>query len=457
MSRVTRFTFVLAVCAGLPACSSEMTRFDYPALGMNNGKSNEVQENSANNSYQNSDYQQSQQRSPDQYKYDQGRYNNDQYAQNRYSDNRDVYDTKSTLNNERSYDNRYETRSNYDQRQMKREQLPDISQQNRREEQYRAVEEKTNYTPKQQSYAVKKTSARGDEHVVAEGDTLYNISKRYDVSIREIRDANDLGGHDIKLGQRLTIPGLKKQSSSKSAKLSGQNSSNGLKAGDSYRVASGDTVYSIARRAGISPSELAEANGIDDHSQVRLGQELVIPGKGSKRKAVQVASIDKKAGLRSVANEPIKSMPVKKSSNSKIKSVDSGASKALAGDHRFMWPVGGRIVSQFGRQKSGTINDGVNLAVPTGTSVKASEGGVVAYAGSELKGYGNLVLVRHKNNWVSAYAHNSALLVKRGDKVKRGQVIAKSGKSGSVTQPQLHFELRRGSKPVNPMKYLAMK
>ncbi|MBN8958070.1 MAG: M23 family metallopeptidase, partial [Rhizobiales bacterium] len=94
------------------------------------------------------------------------------------------------------------------------------------------------------------------------------------------------------------------------------------------------------------------------------------------------------------------------------------------------------------------------LAVPEGTSVKAAEDGVVAYAGNELKGYGNLVLVRHSNGYVTAYAHASSLKVKRGDKVKRGQIIALAGQTGSVSSPQLHFEIRKGSSPVDPMPFL---
>ena len=119
----------------------------------------------------------------------------------------------------------------------------------------------------------------------------------------------------------------------------------------------------------------------------------------------------------------------------------------------FRWPVQGRIISPFGTRPDGGHNDGINFAVPQGTSVKAAENGVVAYAGSELKAYGNLVLVRHANNWVSAYAHNGAILVKRGDKVRRGQIIAKAGMTGSVSKPQVHFELRKGSRPVDPAKY----
>jgi murein DD-endopeptidase MepM/ murein hydrolase activator NlpD len=121
----------------------------------------------------------------------------------------------------------------------------------------------------------------------------------------------------------------------------------------------------------------------------------------------------------------------------------------------FRWPVKGRIISEFGARPDGGHNDGIDVAVPQGTSVKAAENGVVAYAGNELKGYGNLVLIRHANNWVSAYANNEQILVRRGDKVNRGQTIAKAGATGSVSQPQVHFELRKGSRPVDPTKYMS--
>jgi murein DD-endopeptidase MepM/ murein hydrolase activator NlpD len=121
---------------------------------------------------------------------------------------------------------------------------------------------------------------------------------------------------------------------------------------------------------------------------------------------------------------------------------------------KFRWPVRGRVISQFGALPTGVRNDGINVAVPEGTSVKAAENGVVAYVGNELKGYGNLILIRHADDWVTAYAHNSQMLVKKGEQVRRGQIIAKAGQSGNVAQPQLHFELRKGSKPVDPVPYL---
>jgi murein DD-endopeptidase MepM/ murein hydrolase activator NlpD len=130
------------------------------------------------------------------------------------------------------------------------------------------------------------------------------------------------------------------------------------------------------------------------------------------------------------------------------KPTDSGGAPS------FRWPARGRVISGAGAMTNGQQNDGINLALPEGTPVHAAEDGVVAYAGSELKGYGNLVLVRHSNGFVTAYAHASEIMVKRGDQVRRGQVIAKSGQTGNVSSPQLHFEIRKGSTPVDPTQYL---
>jgi murein DD-endopeptidase MepM/ murein hydrolase activator NlpD len=120
----------------------------------------------------------------------------------------------------------------------------------------------------------------------------------------------------------------------------------------------------------------------------------------------------------------------------------------------FRWPIRGRVVNNFGAKVNGANNDGIDLAVPEGTQVRAADDGVVAYAGNELKGYGNLVLVRHSNGFVTAYANASELMVKRNDQVHKGQVIAKSGQTGSAATPQLHFEIRKNSSPVDPMQFL---
>jgi murein DD-endopeptidase MepM/ murein hydrolase activator NlpD len=120
----------------------------------------------------------------------------------------------------------------------------------------------------------------------------------------------------------------------------------------------------------------------------------------------------------------------------------------------FIWPVRGRVISSYGTDSEGIHNDGINISAPAGSPVLAAEAGEVAYAGNELKGYGNLILLKHANGFVSAYAHNETLLVKRGDKVARGQPIAKVGATGAVADPQLHFEIRRGAKALDPAEYL---
>ena len=120
----------------------------------------------------------------------------------------------------------------------------------------------------------------------------------------------------------------------------------------------------------------------------------------------------------------------------------------------FRWPLRGRVVTNFGAKTAGGSNDGIDLAVPEGTAIRSADDGVVAYAGNELKGYGNLVLVRHANGFVTAYANASEITVKRNDQVHRGQVIAKSGQTGTAPTPQLHFEIRKNSAPVDPMQYL---
>jgi murein DD-endopeptidase MepM/ murein hydrolase activator NlpD len=121
----------------------------------------------------------------------------------------------------------------------------------------------------------------------------------------------------------------------------------------------------------------------------------------------------------------------------------------------FLWPVRGRVLAAYGSKTDGTHNDGINIGAPKGAAVQAADAGVVAYTGNELRGYGNLILVKHPNGWISAYAHCDLILVKRGEKVVRGQVIARVGSTGNVGEPQLHFELRRGNHPVDPREFLA--
>ncbi len=131
------------------------------------------------------------------------------------------------------------------------------------------------------------------------------------------------------------------------------------------------------------------------------------------------------------------------------------ATPPAGGNGAFLWPVRGHVLASYGSRTDGTHNDGINIAAPKGAAVQAADSGVVAYTGNELRGYGNLILVKHANGWISAYAHCDLILVKRGEKVTRGQVIARVGSTGNVSEPQLHFELRRGNRAVDPREVLA--
>ena len=287
---------------------------------------------------------------------------------------------------------------------------------------------------------------------VQKGDTLYKIASRHGVSIEQIKSASNLKNTRLSIGQELTIPGPGSPAPQTTTA--------------SYTVKRGDSIGKIARMHAISQQELQRANDIKNPNLLRPGQQLKIPGQAvsQPQAPVRVASRDanmplpvmnparRRPSASSAANTAISTPRPQKRVAARTKNLPKP--EPMAGN-QFRWPVKGRIVAGFGAKPSGKHNDGINVAVPKGTSIKAAENGVVAYAGSELEPYGNLILIRHANNWVTAYAHNDKLLVKRGDTVRRGQIIGKAGQSGNVSQPQLHFELRKGSKPVNPLSYMA--
>jgi murein DD-endopeptidase MepM/ murein hydrolase activator NlpD len=229
----------------------------------------------------------------------------------------------------------------------------------------------------------------------------------------------------------------------------------------------GDTLLSIARRNHVSVPQLARANNLDSSAKLSIGMKLVVPG--SKTAAASPAAVPPAVAAVgepvAVAAAPVTRMAAADNQQkvrlaqaapnaeepAVVSPIKAEATGALP---TFRWPVRGKVITAYGAKANGKANDGINLAVPEGTPVKAADDGVVAYSGNELKGYGNLVLIRHANGYVTAYAHASELLVKRGDTIKRGQVIAKSGQSGEVQSPQLHFEIRKGSSPVDPLQFL---
>jgi murein DD-endopeptidase MepM/ murein hydrolase activator NlpD len=227
-------------------------------------------------------------------------------------------------------------------------------------------------------------------------------------------------------------------------------------------VAAGDTLTKIAHEYRKSLAEITKANNIPPDGKLTIGDRIIIPGgrvSSATPEAEPAGASSKPTGSKVAVNAaPAQSGGVQSASMvtpaAETSGTDSAVKAAAEATPGFRWPVRGRIIAGFGPKPNGQQNDGIDVAVPENTPIKAAEGGVVAYAGNELKGYGNLVLVKHPNGYVTAYANAKELLVKRGDQIKRGDVIAKSGQSGSVDAPQLHFEVRKGSAPVDPMQFL---
>jgi len=337
---------------------------------------------------------------------------------------------------------------------------------------------------------------RGDTIEVRPGDTLYGLSRRHNVSINELKSVNGLSGSDLKPGQKLHLP-----AGARAGRAGGEGYATAAarepaqSAADvpsdwtgSYTVQPRDSLYAIARQHGTTVAEIQRHNGISDARKVRPGTELKLPGgssatvaeaqpapeaqpepepeperatqteappAGTVRLGAASSTAQQPTLLNGAGSDRVAAADAKDSASDAVMPAKAAQTEgSVAGSSRLRWPVAGKMINGFGPRPDGTHNDGVNLAAPMGTDIHAAEGGVVAYSGDELKGYGNLVLIRHDNGWVTAYAHADELLVKRGDRIKRGQVIAKAGRTGQVDQPQVHFELRQGQKPVDPTPYM---
>ncbi len=315
-----------------------------------------------------------------------------------------------------------------------------------------------------------------DRVVVQQGETLYGVARRYDVPVRSLIEANGLTPpYRLAAGRSLAVPQLRQ-----------------------HVVQPGDTLYSISRLYGVDTSTLAHSNGLDPPYRVRVGEALVLPAPVETAQAPVIQATAPAAAYAAPAapaaaepagrNEPPSAgisnapaatdrlpaapapaapTPSEQAAQSPTPAASTPApppdekvaalpppAAAHEGGRSFIWPVRGRIVSAYGNGEGGMHNDGINIAVPAGTAVLAADAGIVAYAGNELRGYGNLVLIKHADGWMTAYAHNSALLVKRGERVRRGQPIARVGATGAVGEPQLHFEIRHGTRALDPGDYL---
>lgn len=256
----------------------------------------------------------------------------------------------------------------------------------------------------------------GNKITVQKGDTLYSISRRYNVPIKDLISANRLSPpYTLYIGQTLAMPGKQY-----------------------HIVQRGESLYSIARAHNVDVATLSRVNNLQTPYSLAIGQKLVLPAS-----ATAAATTASRPATQSVST-------AQKYQQNAVPTTPPAAKR----NSKFMWPVQGTVISGFGNLGKGRKNDGINIKAALGTEVKAADGGTVAYAGNELKGFGNLILIKHSDGWITAYAHNDKLFVRKGQKVVRGEKIATVGKTGGVTTPQLHFEVRTGKKAVNPRPYL---
>lgn len=355
------------------------------------------------------------------------------------------------------------------------------------------------------------TATGGTPIRTGSGDTVEALSSRYGVPVSALRSINGLSGaSQPSAGQQIIIPAYNPSAMGKTAAATAATTTTGSVAAS--RIRPPDAIAKAASRP-VEPLREAKGRATQATKQAKAAvnsddddDEPVKAKPASKPIAAQPKPVakaapapqvqqPKQATAKTAAVQPkattqpkaaTKSEPAAKTATkstaatkpAKPTETAKAAPKAMpqpapapekvdvakadksdpettgSVDQEFRWPARGRVISGYGAKGPSGANDGINIALPEGTPIKAAEGGTVAYAGEEIKGYGKMVLIRHPNGYVSAYAHNGDLNVKRGETVKRGQVIAKSGQTGNVTSPQLHFELRKGSAPVDPSKYL---
>ena len=275
-------------------------------------------------------------------------------------------------------------------------------------------------------------SQGSDAIVVQRGDTLFSLSEKHRVTLDALIAANSLRPpYTLNVGQILYIPHPGR-----------------------HVVARGETLYSIARRYNVHPPSLALFNSIGDPRRLAAGQVLYVPALGS--------------GVRAPVGARPRPHPRPRARSSSASNTDSavrpipeprvrpGKGAGHAGGRAFEWPVNGTVITRYGALPNGRRNDGINIAARNGAPVSAASDGVIAYAGDELQAYGKLILIKHDGGWTSAYAHLGDIAVREGAQVERGQVIAKVGATGAVEAPQLHFELRRDGRPVDPLAHLSV-
>ena len=306
-------------------------------------------------------------------------------------------------------------------------------------------------------------------YTVKAGDSLWNISRKYGVSVEVIIDVNNLRDKDsLSLGQKLEIPAI------------GGGASNSNQKEEpiivNYTVVKGDTLWSISQRYDVNMSTIISTNNLKEISQLSIGQKLKLlitnmdiakaEGYDQDTAAEEIIYYVKKGeSLWSISHEYNVKLEAIIAANS-----ITDASKISAGQqlripnvpgtrsiiYNFIWPVRRRITSSYGmRVLSGRkdFHAAIDIGAPTGTNIVAAENGIVSYSGY-MRGYGNIIILSHDEGYSNVYAHNSVNLVKKGQSIKKGSVIAKVGRTGNATGSHLHFEVRLNGKPINPLSYL---
>lgn len=320
------------------------------------------------------------------------------------------------------------------------------------------------------------TLPRVRTHIVQAGDTVHGVARRNNVEVSALVSANGLSPpYGIQVGQALILPGAGAPAPTAVAALE--------------PPAPARPVPMSARSVGpMNPAAIPAApihtspapatpvvRDVESAPLAPLGMPPAPATKPAEQSAPERISAAPSAPqpVERVAAAPALSMNAPPATSviegpaaaaarapGLALDADDGATEAslglpARGVRGFHWPLRGRVVSDFGAKGGGLHNDGINIEAPLGTPIRAAEGGVVVYAGNELRGFGNLLLLRHADGWMTAYAHADELLVARGAQVRRGQVIGRVGQTGNVSSPQLHFEIRRGKRAVNPRDHLA--
>jgi len=295
------------------------------------------------------------------------------------------------------------------------------------------------------------------EIVVAKGDTLYSLAKKNNISKEELAKLNNLKEpYTLSVGQKLKLNATEQSPVVQRVAMNKMTTEQTKIQLKEISVSQGDTLYSLSRKYSIPVNDLAVLNNLTPPFSLSVGQKIKVPNLMEANQYVQpkemygTLSSDKQM-VQANTNNAVVSTEKTKISSDPTKKLPAITSRSSS---KFSWPVRGKVLSSYGAKTGGLFNDGINISASKGTAVKAAENGVVAYAGNEVKGMGNLVIIQHAEGWMTVYAHMDSMSVRRGTKVSVGQSIGTVGSTGKVDSSQLHFEIRKGTKAYNPSSYL---